>query len=339
MQSNSGSLFQAFLNQYDDEKWWQTVQTLLPAIHEVDRRATQIWFAFFPLALHRALEQADDPEALAKQLQLKGKYRLAEQIDSSHTFLYGHRYWREVKAAVADFATANTAPKSLELDAQVRDIARQVAERIGVDASLIIGITAVAFMTLQQVGIGAFQSAPGALHISKRAARQTAEQVLRERARDEGQGLFGFFRGDRKIFSVTFDENTDGARFSIINTQEITSAAAADKRDYHAKDPRCVQGEGPIPIECRAAACGTCWVGILGGNENVTEVSAREYRQMQTFGYSNSQEDKPVIRLACTTQVTGPVSLVIPPWNGVFGRYLRRLQEEPQGSQGVGSRE
>jgi ferredoxin len=309
------------------------VQRLLPAIHEVDRQATRIWFSFFPLALARAFEQADDAEALADQLLMKGRYRLHDQIDSSHRFLFGHRYWRAVKEAVAEFATADSAPRSLDLDAQIRDVARQVASKTGVDTALLVGITAVAFMTLQQVGIDAFKTAPGELHISKKAARKTPEEVLRERAKDRGQGLFGFLKGVRKVFHVTFDENDENARFKIINDQEITSAAAEDKHDYHAKDPRCITGEGPIPIECRAAACGTCWVGILGGNDNVTEVGPREYNQMRHFGYTDSEEGRPLIRLACTTRATGPVSIVIPPWNGVFGRYLQRMQDSGLGMQ------
>ncbi|MEW6128986.1 MAG: 2Fe-2S iron-sulfur cluster-binding protein [Acidobacteriota bacterium] len=328
MTHNSGSLFAAYLNSHNEEKWREVIESLLPAIHVVDKAATQIWFYFYPLSLHQALEQAQDCEALAKRLLLKGKYSLKEQIDSSHTFLYGHRYWSQVKSAVAQFATSNTAPKSLELAAQIKDVALEVGKQIGVDASLLVGITAVAFMTLQQVGIAAFKAAPGTLHISKKAAHKTPEQVLANRAKDEGQGLLGFLRGYRKIFKVTFDENDDEAHFPIINTQQITTAAAEDKRDYYPKDSRCVTGEGAIPIECRSGACGTCWVGILGGIENTSDIAGLEYRKMPDFGYILSEEDKPLIRLACQTQVTGPVSIVIPPWSGVFGKFIRALKDE-----------
>src|ERR1044071_1106301 len=81
MSSEGESLFEAFLNQHDDAAWRATVQKLLPAIHEVDRAATQIWFYFYPLALRRALQQADNPQALAKKLLLQGKYDLKDQID------------------------------------------------------------------------------------------------------------------------------------------------------------------------------------------------------------------------------------------------------------------
>ena len=37
-------------------------------LHEIDRSATRIWFAFFPLSLHLALADAPDPEALARKM-------------------------------------------------------------------------------------------------------------------------------------------------------------------------------------------------------------------------------------------------------------------------------
>src|SRR5689334_20810623 len=94
------STFENFLNQHDEEAWSATLTTLLRSIHEVDQNATQIWFAFYPLALFQALAAADDPEKLRQQLLMQGNYYLRDQIDSSHTFLYGHRYWPEVKKAV-----------------------------------------------------------------------------------------------------------------------------------------------------------------------------------------------------------------------------------------------
>ena len=328
MESNSGSLFEAFLHQHDAEQWQQIIKALLPSIHKVDQTAVQIWFYFHPLALHQAFEAAEDADALARRLLLKGTYSLSEQIDSSHQFLYGHRYWAQVKAAVVDFATSSAAPRSLELATQIKDIAETVAKKLNIDSSLVVGITAVAFMTLQQVGIEAFKTAPGTIKVDKRVLNKTPEQVLRDRARDSGQGLLGFLKGDRKEYRVTFNETADDAVFKIIATQHLTTAAALDKREYHAKDSRCVPGEGPIPIECRSAACGTCWVGILGGNENTSKVGRLESERIKTFGYIDTDEERPLIRLACMTQAMGPVSIVIPAWNGVFGKYLRRQQEE-----------
>src|SRR5206468_3851375 len=106
--------------------------------------ATQIWFAFYPLGLFRAFQAADDPAQLAQRLLLQGKYQLKDQIDSSHTFLYGHRYWPEVKAAVADAAGSPTPVTNLRLTDQIMSVARRVAERLKAPESLVVGITAVA---------------------------------------------------------------------------------------------------------------------------------------------------------------------------------------------------
>jgi hypothetical protein len=51
-------------------------------------------------------------------------------------------------------------------------------------------------------------------------------------------------------------------------------------------------------------------------------VAVREGKQIKRFGYINTNEPKPIIRLACQAQAHGAVSIVIPPWNGVFGKYL-----------------
>jgi ferredoxin len=150
-------------------------------------------------------------------------------------------------------------------------------------------------------------------------------QVLAARARDDWQGLLGFTRGLRKQWSVTFDEADPEARFTLIDGQEIATAAQTDKRDYHSRDRRCTPREGPIPVECRAASCGTCWVGVLGGADKLSPVNDRdERRRMKVFGYLDSADERPVVRLACQARAHGAVSIVIPPWNGVFASALPR---------------
>src|SRR5215471_6942614 len=86
------------LRTFDAATWRRAVETLAPSIHPIDQNATRIWFAFFPLDLYLAIEEAGD-EAVRK-FGLMGKWRLADQIDSSHRFLYGHRYWPQVKSAI-----------------------------------------------------------------------------------------------------------------------------------------------------------------------------------------------------------------------------------------------
>jgi len=315
--------FETFLKQHDEEAWSATLTTLLRSIHEVDRNATQIWFAFYPLSLFQALEQSDDPETLAQRLLLQGKYYLKDQIDSSHTFLYGHRYWPEVKAAVQKHASLIS---DNPLSDQILSVAQQAAKAAKVDESLVIGITAVAFMTIRQVGLAAFTVAPGQVLIDKKHARKSPSDVLRERAVDDSQGLLSFLKTVDKKWTVTYDENDDRAKYRLNHIQDLAWGAADDRtRNWREVDPRRV--EGPIPVECRSASCGTCWVGVLGGAEKLTDVAAREGKKIKEFGYVDTSEAKPLIRLACQAQAQGAVSIVIPPWNGVFGKYLKKSND------------
>ena len=318
--------FENFLKQHDEEAWSAALTTLLRSIHEVDQNATQIWFAFYPLALFQALAAAGDPEKLRQQLLIQGTYYLRDQIDSSHKFLYGHRYWPDVKRAVEQHAREFKDQQSLA--DQVLAVAQQVASSLKVDRSLVVGITAVAFMTVQQAGLDAFMKAPGALMIDKKHARKSPEDVLRERAKDDSQGLFGFLRTVNKKWTVTYDENDEGAKYRMNHVQDLAWGAAEDRtRNWREIDPRRV--EGPIPVECRSASCGTCWIGVLGGAEKLSDVAAREGKKIKEFGYIDTSEPKPLIRLACQAQTHGAVSIVIPPWNGVFGKYLKGLKNNP----------
>jgi ferredoxin len=317
---------ETFLNQHDEEAWAATLVTLLRSIHEVDRNATQIWFAFYPLPLQRALEQSDDRETLVQQLLLQGDYELKSQVNTSHLFLYGHRFWLQVKKAVEQHADSFSQTARVSLADQILTVARSVAKQLKKDESLLVGITAVAFMTIQQAGFAAFKAAPGAIGIDSKHAKRSPEQILRERAKDDSQGLLGFLRTVNKQWTVTFDENDSGAKYRLSEAQDLAWGAASDhSRDWRAIDPR--RGEGPIPVECRSAACGTCWVGVLGGAAKLADVGAREGKKIKEFGYIDTAEPKPLIRLACQAQAYGAVSVVIPPWNGQFGKYLRKLKE------------
>ena len=329
MSMNNETLFQNFLDQQDESEWGAALSALLPSIHEVDQTATQIWFAFYPISLFRALRQAEDPELLARRLLIQGTYLLRDQVDSSHKFLYGHRYWPEVKKIVAEHAASFDEAAATTLADQIRTVARSVAGQLKVEESLLTGMTAVAFMTVAQAGLEALKAAPGHVSIDRKHARNSPEQVLRERARDDGQGLLGFLRTVDSQWTVTYDENEQSARFKAIHEEELASASAKDKsRDWRAQDQRCI--EGPIPVECRSASCGTCWVGVLGGAEKLTPVNKLEGKNIKEFGYITTDEPKPIIRLACMARSTGAVSIVIPPWNGVFGKYLKAQKRDGQ---------
>jgi ferredoxin len=324
---NTETPFEKFLNQHDEEAWSATLATLLRSIHEVDRNATQIWFGFYPLSLFRALQQADDRDKLAQQLLLQGDYELKEQVDRSHKFLYGHRFWPRVKTAVEQHADSFNQTSRTSLADQILAVAQSAAQQTKKDESLLVGITAVAFMTVQQAGLAAFKSAAGAIGIDNKHAKKSPEQVLRERAKVDGQGLLGFLKTVNKQFTVTHDENDDKAKYKLNDGQDLAWGAANDRaRDWVALDPR--RMEGPIPVECRSASCGTCWIGVIGGADRLADVAVREGKKIKEFGYIDTAEPKPLIRLACQAQAQGAVSVVIPPWNGQFGKYLRALKEE-----------
>jgi ferredoxin len=310
----------AHLCAIDSEGWRRAVETLVGEIHPIDQNATRIWFTFYPLDLHLAIEAAGD-EAV-RQFGLMGTWRLADQIDASHRFLYGHRYWPQVKAAVQAF-DGPFGP----LPALITAVADHATRTARVDRDQLIGPAAIGLMTLRQVGPAALAAAPGTIHLSAEARRQSLHQILRHRARDDSQGPFGFLRGLKKRWTVTFDESDPAASFSVIHGQEIATAAQSDKRDYRSRDARCIPGEGPIPVECRAASCGTCWVGVLGGAEKLSPVSERdEGRRIRVFGYADTAELQPLLRLACQAKAFGAVSIVIPPWNGIFGRIRQTTQ-------------
>ncbi|MCU1267083.1 MAG: hypothetical protein JWM21_3401 [Acidobacteria bacterium] len=324
----------SLLNQCDEGAWTAMVRSLLPSIHEIDSNAAQIWFSFYPLGLFLALTAAADAQKLASELLLQGNYYLKNQVDSSHKFLYGHRYWPQVKQAVERHAAewrglqsaspdrSQTEVCAAALADQILALATDVASALKVDKSLVVGITAVAFMTLRQTGPASFTAAPGSMQLDKKHVKKSPEQILKARAKDDSQGMLGFLKTVDKKWTVVFDESDDEAKYKLNNAQDLAWGAAEDRsRDWAALDPRRI--EGPIPVECRSASCGTCWVGVLGGAQKLAPVATREDKKIKEFGYIDTAEPKPLIRLACQAQAEGAVSIVIPPWNGVFGKYLK----------------
>src|SRR3954462_9924528 len=122
------------------------------------------------------------------------------------------------------------------------------------------------------------------------------------------------------------DESKPDGWFPLVPGQHITTAAELDKRVFI--DPRCSISNGPIPVDCRSGSCGTCWVGILGGNANLAPVDSFEQKRMEYFGYWESplhhpNNGRPLIRLACQSIANGTCAIVIPPWNGVWSKVRR----------------
>ena len=303
-----------------ESDWLEAVQALLPAIHEVDRNAIQVWFRFFPLDLVRYLESADDVVETMKGIAMEGDFGVLDKIDVSHRFFYGHRYWPQVKAAVTERAESGEPFSTIENE--VKNIAKASAKAAKTNESLTTAISAVGVMTLVQAGLDEFKAAPGVAEKPSGKMTKTPDQIVADRAKDDSQGLFGFLKTIDKEFSVNFNAFAFQGAFKIIAEEEIASASQKDRsRDWQSMDSRC--WEGPVPIECTSASCGTCWVGVLGGQEKLSEPSVRERRAMKVFGYNQPDEAKPFLRLACQAKATGNVTLVIPPWNAVFGKKVR----------------
>ncbi|MBL8140468.1 MAG: (2Fe-2S)-binding protein [Acidobacteria bacterium] len=321
------SPLERYLHGHRHTDWLVALSDLRAVMHEVDQRATRIWCYQWPVDVARALAAAPDRDAAVRAMWLQGRFDLAEQVDTSHAFLYGHRFWSLVKQTVTEVAVSGDEVPATGLHELVRRMADNAAARARMDVSLLVGITAVALMTLQHVGLEAFRKTRGQTTAPRGLLASAPDQIVGARERDDAQGLFGFLRGIKTRFTVRFDEGRDEACFPIFSGQHITTAALADRRDYTASDARC--HEGPIPVQCRAASCGTCWVGVLGGNGKVSAASAAELSRLREFGYIDTGDERPVIRLACQVQAYGNVTLVIPPWNGIVGPYLSRELASP----------
>jgi ferredoxin len=310
----------AFLSRFDETQWLDAVESMLTCIHEVDRNAVQIWFRFYPLSLQQSLAEADDREEFIRGMALQGDFELKNQIDTSHHFLYGHRYWKAVKSAIRSESEV-IKEQGQTLEDEIKLIAMRVSEKQGIDRHLVNGIAAVGLMTLRQVGMESFSATTGETEAPSKMMSRTPAAIIAERAKDDSQGMLGFLKTVDKNFSVAYSNSRVEGKFKIVNDQEIASASALDQsRDWKAEDERC--WEGVVPVECVSASCGTCWVGVLGGEEKLSDVSRRERRAMKVFGYKQPADEKPYLRLACQAKVFGNVSIVIPPWNGVFGKKV-----------------
>ena len=308
-----------------EQEWLAAVESLLPAIHEVDRNAVQIWFRFYPLDLVKYLESADNVEEAMKGIVLEGDFGLLDKIDTSHKFLYGHRYWPQVKQAVQK--RAESGPAFTDLKSEISDIAKAVAKDAKADESLTTAISAVGLMTLVQSGYEDFKAAAGVAEKPSGLMTKSPNEIVAERAKDDSQGMFGFLKTVDKEFSVAFKAFASEGKFKVINEEEIASASQKDhSRDWQSLDSRC--WDGPVPIECTSASCGTCWVGVIAGEGKLSEPSVRERRQMKVFGYNQPETEKPFLRLACQAKATGNVTIVIPPWNAVFGKKVRGNVDE-----------
>ena len=317
---------ETYLSKVNEADWLAAVEELLPCIHEVDRNAVQIWFRFHPLDLMRFVAEAEDREETLRGFALQGDFELKDQIDSSHHFLYGHRYWKLIKAAIeAEAVVFKDEPQTLVEEIKVIGIL--VAEKLSIERQMVNAMAAIGLATLNQVGLEAFKAASGETAKPTGIMSKSPNAVIAERAKDDSQGIFGFLKTVDKKYSVKYANGRVEGKFDVMNDQDIANASANDRsQNWKNDDDRC--WEGVVPVECLSASCGTCWVGVLGGQEKLSAVSPREKRSMKVFGYNQPEEEKPFLRLSCQAKAFGNATIVIPPWNGVFGKKVRGNVEE-----------
>lgn len=309
------TVFEGFLSRLDEGAWAESLARILPHIHPADCRATRIWFAFWPLKLRLALDGSPDPTQVFKDFQLDGKPRLEDQIDASVAFLLGSTYWPQVKQAVVAYAEETSEPQEAGLDAHILELSGRLAARLQVEPALLTGIVAVGTMVLRQVGLSWL--ARCAADPVPNGRPKSAAEVLKLRKRG-GRGWKSLLWKSKR-YRVTFDESTPDSFYEALEGQDLSMASGSDPRDFQELDQRRVAG--PVPVQCRSAACGYCWIGVLSGQENLSEMTAFEKRRLHYFGYASPGETAhkhPAVRLACQSRCYGDVSIVVPPWNGVL---------------------
>jgi len=308
-----------FLEAQSQDAWLRALDEIGPSIHAVDREATRIWFAFWPLELHVALAGSPDPKEpmqIARLMDLEGNWRLEEQIDSSVSFLYGAHYWARVKNAV--LAEAEGTSGSLAMT--IRSIAENAGAAERVDPSLLLGISAVGLMILRQAGVERLERSKDA-KATPPLLPQDPAQVIAKRLRRSSDGLFTFLKGVNRKWDVRWEEKRTDGVFRAINGQDIAMAGGDTGSDYRHLDYR--RPAGPVPVECRVGSCGYCWIGLLAGRENLSPITSFERERLRYFGYDTvnaPEETSPLIRLACQAQCQGDVTLTISPWNGELDR-------------------
>ena len=303
-----------FLEEQTQETWLEMLEKLNSSIHRVDRDATKIWFAFWPLELHEALGSTENKTENLFAMDIEGQWELASQIDSTVSFLYGAHYWVSVKTAVIAHKTACDS-----LEGYVWEVAGRVAETEDVDVGLVLGISVIGLLMLRFVGRDALSKVVDS-PVEGKLLSKDPEKVVKERERESRDGWFTFLKGDNRRWIVRWGEGSKDKSYRAINKQDLAMAAAEVNTDYRSLDYRRV--DGPIPVECRIGSCGYCWVGILAGRGKLSEMTNFERDRLRYFGYDavNGDDNHPLIRLACQAQCLGDITLTIPPWNGELQR-------------------
>ena len=251
------------LSHFGQDDWTRAVATLAPEIHAIDRNATRVWMAFF--SLERAAAR-----------------RLAEHVATSHTFLYGHRYWPQIKRAILSAAKESSWPGSLP--SLMMNIADHATRTTQVDRDQLLGIAAASLMTLRQAGLAAFQASANAVQLPHWAHVRSVRQVRRARVTGPLRPL-AFLSAPR--FRM---RHSEALRTAFVDVSEGQPMAA-----------------------CQGAGCDRCVVGVLSGAEWLSPLDANvEGARLKSLGYNDVKSDDgfSLIRLACVAKPSGHLSFV-----------------------------
>ena len=253
--------FVEHLSHYAPEHWAGAIDTLTPEIHPIDRLATRVWFAFYPTG------------------------PTPDRIASSHTFLFGHRHWPQVKRAILSAAKDSSWPVTLnDVLLMIADHATRTSQ---VDRDQLIGMAAVSLFTLRQVGVDAFSESAGSVQLPHWSHVRSLRQVRSARARQQWRA-FGL-RGYR----VRFSEATPRAICRVRDGGTIASGLPAAE------------------LRCGPVCTGACAVGVLFGARMLSAIDSKEAEWLRVSGYRPAQsiEGDPLIRLACHARPSGDITI------------------------------
>lgn len=254
------------LSRYAPQEWVSAIAALTPQIHPIDQHAARVWFAIAP------------------------KLPLAGQVESSHTFLYGHRHWPQVKRAILAASKEASWPGSLtDLIVDVSDHATRTTQ---VDRDQLLGITAAALYTLRHVGLDAFAATTGRVQLPRWSHVRSIRQVRRARQpRRPLSALLG-----KRRFRVTYSEAAKGASVRVADGHTVASGLPKEL------------------TRCGATCSGACVVGVLAGADHLSNVSAHEAALLKKVGCAQTMSPggDALIRLACYAKPSGDVTLAMP---------------------------
>lgn len=257
--------FVEHLSRYTPVDWASAIESLTPQIHPIDINATRVWFAFFPAG--------PAPADLAR----------------SHTFLYGHRYWPQIKRAILAAGKETSWPALLpELIWRVAEHATRTTQ---VDRDQLIGVAAASLLSLRRAGLDLFTEAVSAVQLPSWSHVRSIRQVRRARAHQRWRPLGK--RRCRVIYSEASPET-----FGVVPTgSAIVNALPSSWR------------------QCGATCAGLCVIGVIGGEHYLSPMDAAELKQLNGAGQviATSVNREPLIRLACHARAHGDVSIVLAP--------------------------